>query len=169
MSSRDTNESPPDAAQAEIGLATERSLGFYGALVGKASLAAIAGELKGRKMSAVAYLALGHLVALGPMSISELAESLVVRGPTVVRLVDRMERDGWVTRETDLADARRKLLALTPKARAIWEEVSDAGPRVRKTGGQNIDPSDLETAKRVLRRYAENLEVHVPFSAGSDD
>lgn len=165
MPSRDTEESLSDAAQAEIGLATERSLGFYGALVGKASLAAIAEELKGRKMSAVAYLALGHLVAQGPMSISELAESLVVRGPTVVRLVDRMERDGWVTREADLADARRKLLALTPKARAIWEEVSDVGPGLRRRASQGIDPSDLETAKWVLRRYAENLEAHALASA----
>ena len=135
MPSRDTEESPSDAAKAEVGLLTERSLGFYGELVAKASLAAIAGELKGRKMSAVAYLALGHLVALGPISISELAESLVVRAPTVVRLADRMERDGWVTREADVADARRTLLVLTPKARAIWERGQRRGAESPENGG----------------------------------
>jgi DNA-binding MarR family transcriptional regulator len=57
-------------------------------------------------ISAPRLSALSVLVFAGPMRIGELARAEQVEPPTMTRLVDGLERDGYVTREIDPADAR---------------------------------------------------------------
>ena len=42
---------------------------------------------------------------------------------TVSRIVQRLERDGWITREMDPGDARSFIIRLTPRARKQKDEV----------------------------------------------
>lgn len=66
-----------------------------------------------REFRLLAFLASG-----GPCSVVELAEMAVLERPTVSKMLDRLEREGWV-RRTDVADdARRWRLMLTPAGRA---------------------------------------------------
>ena len=82
------------------------SLGFHCNLTLKAFVAALEGRLKGTRLSPAQFLALAHLTALGPLSQSALSNLLSITHATTVRLVDRMGRDGWVTRQPDPDDGR---------------------------------------------------------------
>lgn len=53
---------------------------------------------------------------------TELAELLEVRPASVTEALNRLERDGYVTREKDAADSRAKRVFVTEKARAQFEE-----------------------------------------------
>ena len=61
----------------------------------------------------------------GPMSARELADWILTKQPTTSKLLERMERQGLVTRETDPSDRRRIVVGLTPRGREV------AGPLIR--------------------------------------
>jgi DNA-binding MarR family transcriptional regulator len=74
------------------------------------------------------------------------------------RIVDGMETRGLVRRRPDPADARGRLVSLTPEARRLRQKVM---PAVRTMVGEleaGIDERDLEITRRTLQRLFSNLE-----------
>ncbi|MHC4558241.1 MAG: MarR family winged helix-turn-helix transcriptional regulator [Planctomycetota bacterium] len=134
------------------------SLGFHCNLTFKAFVSALEGKLKGTGVSQAQFIALAHLLAIGPISQSELADRLFITRATAVRLVDRMERDGWVFRQTDSNDGRIKQVVPTKKAAKAWEKVSKAGRALLDQAYRGVHPAEIETVKRVLERVRRNLE-----------
>lgn len=64
-----------------------------------------------------------HFVELGIRSQTDLARIAQVEAQTMSRTVDRLEREGLVTRAPDPADRRRHIVAMTPAGRAVFEAV----------------------------------------------
>ena len=64
-----------------------------------------------------------HLLELGFDSQSDLARMAQVEPQTMSRTVDRLEREGLVTRAPDPADRRRHVLAITDAGRAAFAAV----------------------------------------------
>lgn len=58
------------------------------------------------------------------VSIGYIAERLIVKPHSASGLVDRLEALGLLTRRSSPDDARRSLVALTPKANALLEQLS---------------------------------------------
>jgi MarR family transcriptional regulator for hemolysin len=133
------------------------SLGFHCSLTRKAFVSALGAKLEGTDISPAQYMALAHLVAVGPLAQSELADRLSIMPATAVRLVDRMVRDGWATRQGDPADGRVKRVVLTEKAGEVWERASRAGREVLTRAYRGVHPEELETVKRVLEKVRRNL------------
>lgn len=133
------------------------SLGFHCNLTVKTFLRAWVGKLKGTGVSPAQFVALAQLIASGPLSQSELVDRLSITPATGVRLVDRMERDGWVVRKPDPKDGRIKLVAPTKRATDFWEKISKTGRAVLDQAYQGVTPAELETVKRVLKRVRRNL------------
>jgi len=134
------------------------SLGFHCALTFRAFTAALERRLAGTGMSPTQFVALAHLTALGPMVQAELAARLAVTPATAVRLVDRMERDGWVVRQADPKDRRVKRVVLTDEARQVWRRVSRHGRVVLGQAYAGIEPREITRVMGVLARVRANLE-----------
>ena len=66
--------------------------------------------------------ALSVLVFGGPRTLGELAQAEHVRPPTMSRVVDALEQQKLVVRESVPGDARRTMLRATPRAEAILRE-----------------------------------------------
>ena len=64
-------------------------------------------------ISAPRHSALSVLVFGGPRRIGELADAEQVEPPTMTRLVDALERDGYVTRSPDPDDRRAVVISAT--------------------------------------------------------
>jgi len=133
------------------------SLGFHCNLTLKGFVAALEERLKGTRVSPAQFLALAHLTGLGPLSQRSLADLLSITPATTVRLVDRMERDGWVTRQPDPDDRRANRVVLTEEAVRVWDEVSQTARAMLDQAYQGIHPAEIETVKRVLERVRRNL------------
>ncbi|MDA8388150.1 MAG: MarR family transcriptional regulator [Nitrospiraceae bacterium] len=136
------------------------SLGFHCNLTVKAFLSKWERKLRGTGVSLNQLVALGHLIASGPLGQSELVGRLSITGAAGVRLVDRMEHNGWVRREPDPKDGRVKLVVPTDKAIQVWKEVSRTGgcQAVLDQAYRGIEPAEIETVKRVLEKIRKNLE-----------
>jgi DNA-binding MarR family transcriptional regulator len=59
----------------------------------------------------------------GEMTQKELEDSLEVSHPTVVGLVNRMQKQGFLESRKDESDRRNKIVSLTEKARAVGEQL----------------------------------------------
>jgi len=63
--------------------------------------------------------ALSVLVFAGPMTLGKLAAAEQVKPPTMTRIAAGLEKSGLAERVTDVADARRVLIAATAKGRRL--------------------------------------------------
>jgi DNA-binding MarR family transcriptional regulator len=69
--------------------------------------------------------ALRHLMlAAEPLTLTQLAERHCCGKSNVTQLVDRLEADGFVARESDPVDRRTVRATLTPAGRAAYERAS---------------------------------------------
>ena len=54
-----------------------------------------------------------------PLTVSQLAQEVLSKQPTVTKLVRRMEEQGWVQLQADPGDQRRTLVAVTALGRRL--------------------------------------------------
>jgi DNA-binding MarR family transcriptional regulator len=98
--------------------------------------------------------ALSVVVFGGPLTIGALAEAEGVKPPTMTRLVDGLEREGLVTRESDTADGRAVRVRATADGRRVLSEGRGRRVAALAAGLRRLSDRDVAT----LRRAAELLE-----------
>jgi MarR family transcriptional regulator for hemolysin len=91
------------------------------------------------------------------LSQTELAEYLDMEPIPVGRVIDRLEKTGFVERRNDPADRRRWRLYLTPKAHAVVDEMEDIATGLREDALRGVERDDLDALMRVLGQIKENL------------
>ena len=91
------------------------------------------------------------------LSQTELAEQLEMEPIPVGRVIDRLEKTGFVERRADPGDRRRWRLYLTPKAHAIVGEMEVIAGELRDDALRGIPREDLDAMMRTLARMKENL------------
>ncbi len=112
---------------------------------------ALDGRLQPLGLSQAKWLALLHLARCGGrLPHGELAARIGIEPATLVRLVDRLERDGWVTRTPDPADGRGKRVALTRRAQGLSARLERTARALRTELLADIPLEDLGAAIRVL-------------------
>lgn len=100
---------------------------------------------------------LGWLALAGPLSQSELAERMRIEPPTLVGILDRMERDGWLRRRPCPQDRRRKLISPQAAARPVWRKIVACARRVRSRATRGMTKSETATLFRLLGKVKTNL------------
>ncbi|MBA4220390.1 MAG: MarR family transcriptional regulator [Methylobacterium sp.] len=92
----------------------------------------------------------------GPIQ-SDLAGLLDIEQPTLVRLLDGLERTGMIERRAVEGDRRARRVFLTPTARAQAEDILAFLTELRADVLDGIDKEELEIALRVLSRMSRNI------------
>jgi MarR family transcriptional regulator, transcriptional regulator for hemolysin len=100
------------------------------------------------------------------LSQTELAEYLDMEPIPVGRVIDRLEKTGFVERRSDPGDRRRWRLYLTPKAHAVVGEMDLIAGELRDDALRGIPREDLDAMMRTLARMKENLAA---FDAATDE
>lgn len=81
-----------------------------------------------------------------------------VRGSSVTSLINHLERDGYIRRESVRFDRRYKHLAPTEKALAMRKELSDRIDRYMESLFVGIPEADLRVYESVLEQMTKNVE-----------
>lgn len=97
----------------------------------------------------------------------ELAEMLGIEAPTLAGILSRMERDGWLVRESCSRDKRRKLIHPSEKVEEVWEQMVACCLEVRAQAVSGFSPEELATLKNYCERIRANLEAHCEASQRS--
>lgn len=129
-------------------------------LLGRASMQASAqfhSIVKSRGISVLEWRVLGQLSS-GPETVSTLAEMALSKQPTLTKVLDRMVKDGLVSRLEDAADRRRVYIRLTDKGRALAAELvplaREHEGRVLAGYGQREAASLKRALKTLIARTA---------------
>ncbi|WP_395683990.1 MarR family winged helix-turn-helix transcriptional regulator [Dokdonella sp.] len=91
------------------------------------------------------------------LSQAELADNLDMQPIPVGRVIDRLEKTGFVERRADPTDRRRWRLHLAAKAHAIVDEMEVIGAGLREEALRGVKPADFEALLRVLAQIKDNL------------
>ncbi len=100
---------------------------------------------------------LGWLALEGELSQAELAGKMMIEPPTLVRILDRMERDGLIRRRPCPNDRRRKLIGATAKSKPVWAKIVECAKNIRARATDGLTERQQATLKKLLGRVHENL------------
>ena len=98
-----------------------------------------------------------HLAKKDGMTQTELAEILEVEGPTLVRLLDGLEKQGLTERRPVDGDRRAKQIALTEAGRKLAADVTLLGDELREEVLTTVSEADLIAATRAFRAIAQKI------------
>jgi MarR family transcriptional regulator for hemolysin len=147
----------------------EESLGYWLAMTTRACERAMSAELAPHGFTLRQWQVLAWLVLEGELSQVELAERMGLEPATLVGILDRMERAGWIARKAWLGDRRKNLIVPTAEAEPVWAKLAACARRVRRRAAHGISPRQLRQLKSLLGLVQENLgpAAAVPARNGS--
>jgi MarR family transcriptional regulator for hemolysin len=116
-------------------------------------------RLKPMGLSQAKWRTLLHLsLADATLTQAEVASRLGIEEPTLVNLLHRLEKDGWVTRRNASHDRRCKTVHLGKRAYGIISQINAAAAKLRKELLADIPVSELQTCMRVIAQIRDKAE-----------
>lgn len=91
----------------------------------------------------------------------ELSKSAGLKQPTVVRMLDRMERDGLIKRVRHPEDGRVYHFYLTAKAKRICPKLEGHADKMNEVSNQSLSKSDVEQLNKSIMVVIKNLQEFI--------
>ena len=135
--------------------AIEDSIGYLINRTARAFAAMLAAELRPFDVGIGQWAVLLHLWSVDGMSQAELARRAAIEQPTMVRTIDRMERDGLVTRTPDPRDGRASRITLTKRGRDLRDELVPLADGVNRAATEHLTDDEVATLRRLLAKLLE--------------
>ena len=135
----------------------KESIGYSVAMANRALRKALDSELGQYGITFAQWQVLAGLALEGETSQVKLAELIGVEGPTLVRILDRMEQKGWIRRKVSLRDRRQKLISPTKKVEGVWKKMTECAHGVRDGAVKGISTKDIANLQKLLKKIRENL------------
>ncbi|WP_349947813.1 MarR family transcriptional regulator [Lacrimispora sp. BS-2] len=104
------------------------------------------------------WIALYYIKNNNMITQKQLADKMSLKEPSVVRLIDKMERYGWVNRISSNDDKRMKFLILTDSGKEIETAMLDVAEKFKSDVLNGISFEDLDVFKSTLNKMLENIE-----------
>ena len=98
-----------------------------------------------------------------------IADMAFVEAPTLVPIIDKMEKGNYITRQSDPKDRRNNLIFMTKKSKKIVDPIIDCIVEIRNMGLAKISKKDMEIAKKVLEQITANTEGFIKQKGGKTD
>ena len=92
----------------------------------------------------------------GPVTISELAHWLDRKQNGISTLVERMVKDGLISRKRDLPDRRAVRLVMTKKGKDLMEQSTFSGWKLVQEILSGLSDEELRTLNNILGKMREN-------------
>lgn len=124
-------------------------------------------ELRKYGLTASTWRPLYYLGQLGDgVRPKDLAKALDIEPPSVVKLLDRLEAQGYVLRQDSADDRRSKTLHLTDSGRAVHARTIHVSSEVGAQLTDGIDVEELAFCLDVFRRIEANRQKFLPEEEG---
>jgi MarR family transcriptional regulator for hemolysin len=147
----------------------ERHIGFLISDVARLMRTAFDRRVRRLGLTRSQWLVINRLHRRPGATQSELAEMLEVEKATAGRMVDRMEKKGWVVRRADAADRRVNRLHLTPEADLIQVQLAQIADSTVDDALALLSPHQRvqfsESIRQVKRQLQSMLEPDLADTA----
>lgn len=133
------------------------SIGYSVAMAYRALRMALNAKLMRYGITFRQWQVLACLALEGEISQVKLAGLMGVEGPTLVRILDRMEHKGWIKRNVSSRDRRQKLITPTKKVESVWKKMTECADEVKNSAVKGISTKELANLRRLLEKIRENM------------
>ena len=130
----------------------EDSLGYLVNRAARAFANRLAYELRPFDVGIGQWAVLMHLWSHDGMTQAQLARRIAIEQPTMVRTIDRMERDGLVTRSPDPSDRRAIRISLTERGSALRDQLVPLAAGVNRAATAALTADEVITLRRLLAK-----------------
>lgn len=133
--------------------------GYLGYLLGQANHALYKefdGHVRAAGLTSIEWRVLATLHDGEPIAISQLAQEVLSKQPTVTKLVQRMGEQGWLALHDDPSDQRRTLVSVTPAGRKLVKPLVEQARQHEAWVLRSLG----STEKAALRQLLEKLRQH---------
>jgi MarR family transcriptional regulator, organic hydroperoxide resistance regulator len=133
----------------------EDSLGYLVNRVARSIAQQLADEIRPAGVAIGPWAVLMVLWARDGISQADLSRAVAIEPPTMVRTIDRMVRDGLVTRIADTGDRRVSRIHLTDRGLALRDELVPKAVAVNTATLGRLTTSEGRTLRRLLVKLLE--------------
>jgi MarR family transcriptional regulator for hemolysin len=95
----------------------------------------------------------------GKLTQRDLARMIGIEEPTLVGLLHRLEREGWVRRRNAAHDRRCKTVHLRPHSSSVLAKIHQAAGTLRDELVAEISPNELRTCMKVLAQIGAKAGI----------
>lgn len=138
----------------------QNSIGFIINRMGKSLVYVIDQEL--RKKFGITFGQWKVLIILANSTAGltqrEIADKLALEGPTLIPIIDKLEKDEFVIRKIDPRDRRINRILLTEKAHGFLDDTIECVSQIKKICLDRISEADISTTKKTLEQMWLNLQ-----------
>lgn len=113
----------------------------------------------GSGVSRVQWIAMYYVERCPSITQRQLAERMNLKESTVVRLLDRMEKEDMLHRSCSGTDRRVRYLELTDKGRELCGRLTGSAEQFKDDAIRGIGEEELEIFKKVLNQMLDNTEA----------
>ncbi|PWY54406.1 MarR family transcriptional regulator [Legionella qingyii] len=116
-------------------------------------------RLKPLGLSQAKWRALVFLsIETSPLTQIQLAKKLGLEAPTVVGLIDRLAKEGWVIRQDATHDRRVKVICLTEKATLTLGQIRNTADELSKELLASLTEAELKACIATLEKIKKTAE-----------
>jgi DNA-binding MarR family transcriptional regulator len=130
----------------------EESLGYLINRAARAFAGRLATELRPFDVGIGQWAVLLHLWGNDGMTQAQLARRVAIEQPTMVRTIDRMERDGLVSRTPDPSDRRASRITLTERGWTLRDALVPLAAGVNEAATSALTDDEVESLRRLLAK-----------------
>src|SRR6476620_1980787 len=89
----------------------------------------------------------------------EIADRLDLEGPTLIPIIDKMEKEGFVIRKVDVADRRNNRIYYTEKSNELWDKMTECALKIRQASIRDISEEDTVFMISILEKIRHNIKL----------
>ena len=146
----------------------ENSIGFIVNRTARAFVKALDSELHDQVGITVGqWKVIVMLVKHNGLTQKEIADKLGLESPTLIPIIDKMEKEELVVRKVDPSDRRNNRIYRTDKADALWETMMECASKVRQVSVKEISDADLNIMRAALDKIWHNLRAEFNVSSAN--
>jgi MarR family transcriptional regulator for hemolysin len=146
--------------------AKQIDFGFHVARIARRMRQAVDAELRVLGLTEATWRPLVYVRRLGDgVRQKELATALSIEGPSLVRILDNLERRGLIERRADESDRRARGIHLTRSGRELAKRAAKVGGEVQARVLANVPSAELEACQRVLAGIERELDERSDVAA----
>lgn len=140
--------------------------GFRVSRIARRLRQAVDAELSAYGLTEATWRPLAYVGRLGEgVRQKELATALGLEGPSLVRLLDNLERRGLIERREGDSDRRVRGIYLTQSGRTLAARVSRVSAEIQRRLLSSVAPADLDACRRVLETIEQALDAPIATTA----
>ena len=121
-------------------------------------------ELTGPQLTVIKMLE-----TVGDLSLSDLSDRIRAQNSTVTGIIDRMEREGLVTRERSKEDRRVVHIRLSAKGQSLAKEIPVEPMEIFKGALESLSAQEMRDLMRIMTKVAKRVKQIVRRDVGETE